>query len=87
MDEDDLITLLNDRIRALEIIVQVMTTAVDVMQGNVMNELREIIDHRLVEMGAAEHLPGQGASRRSLELAREILGEALTRPRQGAVDD
>ena len=78
MNEDDLITFQNDRIRALEMIVQVMATAIDVMQGNVMEDLREMIDLRLVEMETAEQLPGQGASRRSLELAREILGEAST---------
>ena len=78
VNEDDLITFQNDRIRALEMIVQVMATAIDVMQGNVMEDLREMIDLRLVEMETAEQLPGQGASRRSLELAREILGEAST---------
>ena len=79
MNEVDLITFQNDRIRALEMIVQVMATAIDVVQGNVMDELREMIDRRLVEMETAEQLPGQGAPRRSLELAREILGEASMR--------
>ena len=63
-------TFQNDRIRALEMIVQVMATAIDVMQGNVMKGLREMIDLRLVELEIAEQRFGRGgASRRSLERA------------------
>jgi len=63
-------TFQNDRIRALEMIVQVMPTAIDVMQGNVMRGLREMIDLRFVELEIAEQRSGRGgASRRSLERA------------------
>ena len=67
VDEDDLVTVQNDRIRALEMIVQVMATVFNVMQGDAMEDLRQMIDLRLVELETAEQLPGRGgASRRSL---------------------
>ena len=81
MTEDDIIELQNDRIRALEIVAGVMAKIIDATGNNVLNVLRDVIDSRLVDLEAADQLPGDsgGASRRSLHLARAILDEAPRR--------
>lgn len=78
MTEDHIIELQNDRIRALEMVVGVMAKVVDATGNNVLDELRDVIDGRLDDLESAGQLPGSagGASRRSLQLAREILDEA-----------
>lgn len=78
MTEDHIIELQNDRIRALEMVVGVMAKVVDATGNNVLDVLRDVIDGRLGDLEAAGQLPGSagGASRRSLQLAREILDEA-----------
>ena len=81
MIEHDIIELQSDRIRALEMVVGVMAKVIDATGNNVLNELRDVIDSRLRDLGAADQLPGAagGASRRSLQLARAILDEAPRR--------
>ena len=81
MIEHDIIELQNDRIRALEMVVGVMAKVIDATGNNVLDELRDVIDGRLVDLGAAVQLPGDsgGASRRSLHLALAILDEAPRR--------
>ena len=89
MIEDDIIELQNDRIRALEMVVGVMAKVIDATGNDVLNELRDVIDGRLSDLEVAAQLAGDagGASRRSLQLAREILDEAPRRstpaPRAG----
>ncbi len=81
MCEDDIIEFLNDRIRALEMVVGVMAKVIDATGNDVLNELRDVIDGRLSDLEVAAQLAGDagGASRRSLQLAREILDEAPRR--------
>jgi len=81
MIEDDIIELQNDRIRALEMVVGVMAKVIDATGNNVLNVLRDVIDGRLVDLEAADQLPGDsgGASRQSLHLARAILDDAPRR--------
>jgi len=81
MIEHDIIELQNDRIRALEMVVGVMAKVIDATGNNVLDELRDVIDSRLGDLEAADQLAGAagGASRRSLQLAREILDEAPRR--------
>jgi hypothetical protein len=77
----DIVQLQNDRIRALEMVVGVMAKVIDATGNNVLDELRDVIDGRLVDLEAADQLRGAagGASRRSLQLALEILDEAPSR--------
>lgn len=76
MCEDDISELQNDRIRALEMVVGVLAKVIDATGNNVLNELRDVIDGRLIDLEVATQFPGGGASRRSLLLARDILDEA-----------
>jgi hypothetical protein len=81
MEEHDIIELQNDRIRALEIVVGVMAKVIDATGNNVLDELRDVIDGRLGVLEVADQLAGAagGASRRSLQLALEILDKAPRR--------
>jgi hypothetical protein len=80
---EELVSIQTDRIRALEMVVQVMAKVIDARLGNALDDMRDTIDRRLIELETAEQLPGRGgATRRSLELAREILGEAPTPPQR-----
>jgi hypothetical protein len=81
MIEHDIIELQNDRIRALEMVVGVMAKVIDATGNNVLDELRDVIGGRLGDLEIADQLTGAagGASRRSLQLALEILDEAPRR--------
>jgi hypothetical protein len=81
MIEHDIIELQNDRIRALEMVVGVMAKVIDATGNNVLDELRDVIGGRLGDLEVADQLAGAagGASRRSLQLALEILDEAPRR--------
>jgi hypothetical protein len=81
MREDDISELQNDRIRALEMVVGVLAKVIDATGNNVLNELRDVIDGRLIDLEVAAQLVGDagGASRRTLLLARDILDEAPRR--------
>jgi len=87
MEEHDIIALQHDRIRALEMVVGVMAKVIDAIGNNVLDELRDVIGGRLGVLELADHLAGAaggGASRRSLQLALEILDEAPRRLKEAS---
>ena len=43
-DEDDILELQNDRIRALEMVVGVMAKVIDATGNNVLDKLRDVIE-------------------------------------------
>ncbi|OYZ90441.1 hypothetical protein [Reyranella sp.] len=65
-----------DRIRAVEMVVQVMVKIVDAQTRGAMDECRDVIAERLEVLKSAEQLPGAagGASVDALLTALELLG-------------